>query len=141
MLKTYKKLLGAAIRTRRKQLNLTQSDLANSAGINRSHLSLIETGEQRPSKRTLNEIARALQTTADDLTAMADIIKGTEDVAEGRLYPGLQELFDDRDSMTIYNITEDEKRVLCTIRLQWHNPSKEFFIQALLDYRRSRDRE
>ena len=134
----YKKQLGAAIRERRKFLNLTQLNLAKTAGINRSHLSLIETGEHRPSKRTLSEIARALDTTAEELESTGEFLAEAARTIRGRMYPGLWELLNDPDAITLYQITEEEKRILRTIRLQWNNPSKGFFIQALLDYRNSR---
>ena len=138
MTNDYKKQLGAAIRERRKFLNQIQSDLAKTAGINRSHLSLIETGEHRPSKRTLSEIARALDTTAEELESTGEYLADAAKTSGGRMYPGLWELLNDPDAMTLYQITEEEKHILRTIRLQWNNPSKGFFIQALLDYRNSR---
>jgi hypothetical protein len=62
-------------------------------------------------------------------------------VSERKIYPGLKELLNDPDAITLYKITEEEQRILRSIRLQWNNPSKQFFLQALLDYRNSRKKE
>ena len=140
MNKEQNKKLGAAIRERRKSLGMTQQLLSDSAGVNRSHLSLIETGEHHPSKRTMEEIARALQTTPENLEWVRDYLADLDDISNHQLYPGLRELLEDPSEVMLYSITEEEKRILKTIRLQWKNPSKKFFLQALLDYRRSREK-
>jgi transcriptional regulator with XRE-family HTH domain len=135
------KNLGAAIRERRRALNMTQTSLADKAGINRSHLSLIETGEHRPTRKTVQEIARALDITPEALEWTGDYLAELSQVSERKIYPGLKELLNDPDAITLYKITEEEQRILRSIRLQWNNPSKQFFLQALLDYRNSRKKE
>ena len=139
--KELQRRLGGAIRERRRRLNFTQSRLAELAGVNRSHLSLIESGEHLPTKKTIAEIARALDTTPAELEWSGEFLASIAEAAEGRLYPGLAELLNDPREVMKYRITEEEKAVLKTIRLQWRNPSKQFFIDALLDYRLSRERE
>ena len=134
------KKLGAAIRERRRKLEITQSKLSERSGVNRSHLSLIESGEHHPTKKTMQDIAKALLTTPEDLQWEGDYLAGVDSVSTTRLYPGLQQLLDDPTAVMLYNITDDERRILKTIRLQWENPSKDFFLQALLDYRRSREK-
>ncbi len=135
-----KRRLGAAIRERRRRLSLTQADLAERAGVNRSHLSLIESGEHLPTRKTIAEIARALDTTPEELEWTGEFL---ENIAAGEsgLYPGLAELLQDPREVMKYRITDEEKMILRTIRLQWRNPSKQFFIDALLDYRMSKERE
>ena len=130
--------LGAAIRDRRRRLQLTQYQLSKKADINRSHLSLIESGEHHPTVRTIKSIADALITTPEGLEWTGDYLATIDDVPRHRVYPGLRELFDDEKAMTLYKISPEEKRVLQSIRLQWNNPSKQFFEDALLDYRLSK---
>jgi ribosome-binding protein aMBF1 (putative translation factor) len=48
------------IRTRRKEANLTQEQLAERSGLPQSHISRIENGRHSPSRATLEKIARAL---------------------------------------------------------------------------------
>ncbi|MBL7190371.1 helix-turn-helix domain-containing protein [bacterium] len=133
--------LGAAIRERRLQADMSQADLAEKADMNRSHLSLIETGEHMPTKRTIEKIAQALNTSPDDLKYFGEIISQFNMPADGTLYPGLRELLNDPNDLLLYKITDEEKRVLKSIRLQWKNPSKRFFIEALLEYRRYKSEE
>ena len=54
------KRLGRRIRTLRKELGLTQEDLAFEVGVNRSYMGFIERGERNPSLAMLNKIAKAL---------------------------------------------------------------------------------
>src|SRR3990170_7586279 len=50
---------------RRRDLGLTQSELARAAGISRTALSLIENGRLRPSPRTLGALERGLDPLAN----------------------------------------------------------------------------
>jgi transcriptional regulator with XRE-family HTH domain len=56
--------LGLAIRARRKQLGLTQAQIAESSGIERSHITRIEGGRWVPRLDTLGRLAKALRTTS-----------------------------------------------------------------------------
>lgn len=51
--------VGEQIKTARKQANMTQSALANSAGISRSYLAGAEQGKYNPSFKVLKKIAAA----------------------------------------------------------------------------------
>jgi SOS-response transcriptional repressor LexA len=51
---------GDRIRRRRKELGLTQVDLATAAGVNQGYLSAIEQGKANPRKRTVDALAVAL---------------------------------------------------------------------------------
>ena len=55
------KRLGRRIKTLRKELGLTQEDLAFEVGVNRSYLGFIERGERNPSLAMLKKIAKALK--------------------------------------------------------------------------------
>lgn len=65
--------LGDAIRKRRKELKLTQEELAELAGMDRSYLGQVERGENSVALHPLVEIARALATTVADLMAAASL--------------------------------------------------------------------
>ena len=136
-----KRRLGAAVRERRRLKKMKQADLAEAAGINRSHLSLIESGEHRPTEDTIGKIAAALETTPENLEWTGEYLAGLSEIDGGRMYPGLAELLNDPDEIRRYKITEEEQNALRTIRLQWRNPSKQFFLEALFDYRLSQDTE
>lgn len=59
--------LGLAIRMRRKQLQLSQEALADSAGVDRSHMGKIERGERNVTFLNILRVARALDYKPSDL--------------------------------------------------------------------------
>ncbi|MEQ9411357.1 MAG: helix-turn-helix domain-containing protein [Fuerstiella sp.] len=67
--------VGQRIREIRKQRNLTQRQLAQRVGINFTYLSRVENdrldADQTPREETLQKIARALETDADELLLLA----------------------------------------------------------------------
>ena len=73
--------VGQRIREIRKQRNLTQRQLADRVGINFTYLSRVENDrlddEQTPREETLQKIASALKTDADELLLLARRIPGT----------------------------------------------------------------
>ena len=67
--------VGKRIREIRKERNLTQRELAERVGINFTYLSRVENDrlddDQTPREETLQKIAKALQTDADELLLLA----------------------------------------------------------------------
>lgn len=61
------KMIGAAIRTRRKALNMTQEALAGALGLTFQQVQKYERGTNRVSASTLLEIARALKCRVEDI--------------------------------------------------------------------------
>ncbi|MGW1550802.1 helix-turn-helix domain-containing protein [Streptomyces sp. NPDC002346] len=61
--------LGAGIRTRRKHLGLTLTELAERTSLSQPFLSQVERGSAQPSMRSLNRIAIALNTNGPALLA------------------------------------------------------------------------
>lgn len=59
--------LGAAIRRRRSDLDLSQEKLAGRAGLHRNYIGGIERGERNPSFANLLRITFALEITAEKL--------------------------------------------------------------------------
>ena len=62
------KNLGKNIQNRRKNLSLTQQDLADRLDMSLNFVGKIEVAFSKPSLDTLIEIAKALDTTVSDLT-------------------------------------------------------------------------
>lgn len=52
---------GKAIRRRRRELDLSQEDLAERAGLHRNYVSGIETGTRNPSLKNIEKLANALE--------------------------------------------------------------------------------
>lgn len=63
--------LGAAIRARRKELGVSQEELAIDCGVERSNMGKIERGENNLSILNLVRIAEALNANAADILADA----------------------------------------------------------------------
>ncbi|MET8473926.1 XRE family transcriptional regulator [Streptomyces sp. NPDC006422] len=64
--------VGAAVRRRRRALELTLSAVAERSGLSVPFLSQVENERARPSRRSLEKVADALGTTAVELLAAAD---------------------------------------------------------------------
>ena len=64
---------GAAVRVRRKALNMSQESLADLAGIDRSHMGRIERGERNVTFLNMARIASAMSVTSSELLASAGL--------------------------------------------------------------------
>ncbi|MGW7267617.1 helix-turn-helix domain-containing protein [Streptomyces sp. NPDC054842] len=64
--------VGAAVRRRRRALELTLAVVAERSGLSVPFLSQVENERARPSRRSLERVAGALDTTAGELLAAAD---------------------------------------------------------------------
>ena len=66
------KVTGEVIRTLRRRRGISQEVLSGMAGISRSHLSMIETGEKSANVDTLWRIAGALDMKLSDLVRLVE---------------------------------------------------------------------
>ena len=64
---TIETAFGEVIRELRKQKKLSQEDVAHESGLDRSFISLLETGRQQPSLITIFQLAKALGISAGEL--------------------------------------------------------------------------
>ena len=60
------KVLGKKIQKRRKELDLTQEDVADKVGISRAYMGYIEQGRYAPSIEVLEKVAKALKSPISD---------------------------------------------------------------------------
>ncbi|MFE7776157.1 helix-turn-helix domain-containing protein [Streptomyces sp. NPDC057445] len=86
--------VGSAVRRRRRALDLTLAAVAERSGLSVPFLSQIENERARPSRRSLDRVAEALETTAAELLAAADSARvvdvvRADDEADG---PGVRPL-------------------------------------------------
>ena len=65
--------LGAAIRAARLERGISQEDLAALSAIDRSYMSSIERGAQNPGIVSLLRVVNALEMTASELFALAEL--------------------------------------------------------------------
>jgi len=61
------RVLGKKVQKRRKELGLTQEDVAYKVGISRAYMGYIEQGRNIPSLEMLERIARVLRVKTKDL--------------------------------------------------------------------------
>lgn len=76
--------LGAYIREQRQHAQVSLRELARKAGVSNPYLSQVERGLRRPSAEILQQIARALQVSAETLYVRAGLLDargGNPDVA------------------------------------------------------------
>lgn len=69
----YVKAIGSTIRKLRKELELSQEELAHRSSIDRSHMGKIERGERNVSIVNVIRISRALQCSPSELLHRADM--------------------------------------------------------------------
>ncbi|MGW2085464.1 helix-turn-helix domain-containing protein [Streptomyces sp. NPDC001880] len=75
--------VGAAVRRRRRTLGLTLAAVADRSGLSVPFLSQIENERARPSARSLDRVAEALETTTARLRAAADSARAVDVVRAG----------------------------------------------------------
>lgn len=66
MTKIYQ-IFGQKIKERRKELGLTQEELAKASGLHRTYIAGIEAGKRNISLKNLEKLAKALRVSPDDL--------------------------------------------------------------------------
>lgn len=66
------KIFGKVFREARKRAHLTQEQVALSAGIDRSFVSLIERGKKQPTLGVVFKLAAAVKTTATELVRLTE---------------------------------------------------------------------
>ncbi|MBT3151908.1 helix-turn-helix transcriptional regulator [Streptomyces sp. CHD11] len=107
--------VGAAVRRRRRALDLTLAVVAERSGLSVPFLSQIENERARPSPTSLEKVADALRTTAVELLAAADpacsvdVVRaeGTEVRAEPRVEPRARSLVRGHHQMHASEFTGD----------------------------------
>lgn len=62
MSKDFKAAIGAKLRAAREKLGMSQEDVAERAGVDRTYVSILECGQKSPTLDTLEKICAALGT-------------------------------------------------------------------------------
>lgn len=72
------RLLGEALRSRRKALGISQEELADKAGLHRTYVSDVERGTRNVTVKNLFRLATALQIPTSTLIRHAEARKGSK---------------------------------------------------------------
>lgn len=72
MIETFRKSLGKVVQYKRRQLGLTQQQLANRAGLHRTYISDVERGARNLSLESIYQVSKGLSTRASNLFAEAE---------------------------------------------------------------------
>jgi transcriptional regulator with XRE-family HTH domain len=108
--------LGAFIRERRKQANLSLRQLAELTSLSNTYLSQIERGLHQPSVRVLRAISDALNLSAETLLAQAgliDAMAGGSGARAGADEPGVPDT--ERAIRADKRLSEDQKSALIVV--------------------------
>lgn len=132
--------IGDRIREARRRAEISQEGLSERIGVNRSYLSLVENGKSSPTFDFIEKVADGLELNIEDLVLGQDISQYFREVTDhGFVYEGLAQFLEDREQRLLMNPTEEEIKMLQRIRVGVdYQPSKRFFVEALLDLRKSR---
>ncbi|MBI5058408.1 helix-turn-helix transcriptional regulator [candidate division KSB1 bacterium] len=132
--------IGSRIKEARKKAGFSQETLADKIHVNRSYLSLVENGKSSPTFEFLDKVASGLSLQVEDLVLgqqISDFV--LTHPSEAPMYEGLRDFMQDREQMLLMNPSDEEINILRAIRVDKRfRPSKRFFIDALLDYRKGR---
>lgn len=131
--------IGIKLKKIRREKGISQEELAHKAEINRSYLSMVENGHSSPTMDVVQRLAEGLGVSIWLLLSDMDNKHYTYDSEHGfEIYPGLRQLLESDEDMLLINPSPEEVMLLKSIRFSGNfQPTKRFFIEALLDFRRS----
>ncbi len=132
-------MFGPKLKQVRRELRMSQGDLADKAGINRSYLSMIENGHSSPTMDVVSRLAEGLGVSTWRIIADVDDEHFLYDLdSEFDMYASLRDLLNDKSQMMLIQPSQDEINMLKGIRFSGgFIPDKEFYLDAILAYRRN----
>ena len=111
---------GQVIRSRRRELGLTQDEVASRIGTSKPYVAHLESGNRHPSEGTVAKLAEVLGLDGRQLYFLANphtealLLLTAEQRTEGSVWEQFQK---DLDLQRAYNITSDEMEVLGRVSL------------------------
>jgi len=116
-MENYPEIIGKRIRAARRLKSMSQQELADALQVNKSTIVRYEKGERVPDALFLARLSQITGVSTDWILKGEGQGPGIEDgvketVYEKYLPPGLQELFNDKVTMRMMNITDEEVEML-----------------------------
>ena len=132
-------MLSERIKQIRREKGVTQEELAEKAGINRSYLSVIENGHSSPTVEVVERLANGLSVSVWTLLSEVEVRHFTYDSEEEyEMSDNLRDFLNDNDEMMLTQPSaaeiEELKRIVFKGAVR---PDKRFYRDALLAIRRS----
>lgn len=133
---------GSMVLRRRKELSMTQSELAQKVGVQPNYIVYLEKGERKPSDRTVLKMADALGIDRADLYLAAnpelrDFLKISDDnaVQLAELPSGLRDLSADAALRERLKITDAEIETVAGVRMRGRVTTAEQYVALILNMR------
>ncbi|MGW2345291.1 helix-turn-helix domain-containing protein [Streptomyces sp. NPDC001661] len=120
--------VGAAVRRRRRSLELTLSAVAERSGLSVPFLSQVENERARPSRRSLEKVADALGTTAVELLAAADPAR-TVDLVRADDTSVESGSGEDADGFVVRSLVRGHHQMHAQEFVGDHDPGREFQLR------------
>lgn len=139
-------MIGPRLKSARLHARLSQTVLSEMAGISQSFVAQIERGDRTPSQQVVNALAVALKVPVETLLGQGEPAVSDQPVAcerpsdpsmavSGRFAsPGLLELMEDRELLSILAVQPDEWMTLSSIQTLWPL-KKDAYVQLLMTLR------
>ncbi len=127
------RFFGQVIRQRRRQLDLTQEEVARRIKTSVPYVGLLETGKRHPSRQVIVKLANVLGLDARDLFLTANPRVGSlihEEPGSERT-PGWETFAKDEKLRNIHNITDQEMEMLSRVAMMGQVRSPRDFIFIL----------
>ena len=124
---------GALIRERRRQLDMTQQELARRIGISVPYVGHLESGQRRPSDKIITRIADVLALDSRELYLLAKPEKREllEQGIRSNAGSSWESFRKDKRLQHVYNITREELELLSRVALLGDVRSERDFIYVL----------
>ncbi len=124
---------GQVIRQRRRQLDLTQEELARRIKTSVPYVGLLETGRRHPSRQVIVKLANVLGLEARDLFLSANPKVGSliYEESESERNSGWEAFAKDEKLRNIHNITDQEMEMLSRVAMMGQVRSPRDFIFIL----------
>jgi transcriptional regulator with XRE-family HTH domain len=133
---------GQILYRRRKELRLTQSQLARRIGVQPNYIVYLEKGERRPSDRTVRKVADALGLDPGEMYLAANPqirefleVNDNNEVVHDELPDGLQDLLEDIEMCEQMGITDDEIALVSNVRFAGRSTKKQQYLSLILNIR------
>jgi len=133
---------GQILFRRRKELRMTQSELARKIGVQPNYIVYLEKGERRPSDRTVRKVADALGLDRGEMYLAANPqirefldVNDQNEVHNDDLPDGLAALVADEELSERMGITEDEIALVSSVRFAGRSTRKQQYLSLILNIR------